>query len=295
MSISARTEAAAVLGDPVGHSLSPRLHNAAYAALGLDWAYLAFAVPLSGFQAAFEGARALGFRGLSITMPHKEQAATLANRRSQTARRLGAANTITFENGEAVADSTDGAGLLADLREALGFEPAGKRCGVIGAGGAARAVVLALSEAGATEVLVVNRTPVNAFRAAAVARGRARVARADELDSAELVVQATPSELATPDANGATPSGPPRTRPAGWPAGADPSRLGSGQLAVDLVYHPLRTAWLEEAARCGATVRNGLGMLVQQAGLQVTRWTGEPAPLPAMWSAISDVSGETEA
>ncbi len=280
MRLSASTEVAGVIGTPIRHSLSPALHNAAYGALGLDWAVLAFDVPSTHFASALEGANALGLKGLSVTMPHKEQAAKLATKRSVISRRLGAANTITFESREILADSTDGQGLLEDLRDGLGFDPAGKRCGVIGAGGAARAAILALAEAGAEEVLVVNRTPVRAFRAAALAMSRGRVARPEELDSVDLVIQATPAGMESQSDKGLR-----RGQPE-WPAGADPGRLGSGQLAVDLVYHPAVTAWLAEASRCGATTRNGLGMLVHQAALQVSRWTGQTAPLDAMWAAV---------
>jgi shikimate dehydrogenase len=270
--IGAGTELVGVIGSPVRHSLSPALHNAAYQALGLDWAYLAFEVAAGDFEAAVAGAAALGLGGLSVTMPHKDAAAAVAARRSPTVRRLGAANTLTFVAGEIRAESTDGAGLLDDLREA-GFDPQGKRCGVIGAGGAARAAILALAGAGAEEVLVVNRTAVRAFRAAALAGRAGRVAKAEELDSAELVVQATPAEMLAEKSS--------------WPAGADPSRLGGGQLALDLVYAPAETHWLAEAERSGATTRNGLGTLLHQAAHQVTLWTGEDAPIEAMRAALA--------
>lgn len=278
--ITSATELAGVVGHPARHSLSPALHNAAYAALRVDWAYLAFEVNPPDFAAAVAGARALGARGLSVTMPFKEEAAALASRRSSTVRRLGAANTLTFEKNEVVADSTDGAGFVADLAKALRFDPNGRRCAVIGAGGAARAVILALAEAGASEVLVANRTPVRAFRASALAPGVARVVRADELASAELVVQATPAGMAGTGE-------PAEGEGSGWPVGFDPSRLSAGQFAVDLVYHPEETAWLRAAAAGGATTRNGLGLLVHQAALQVERWTGRAAPLVAMWAAVS--------
>ncbi len=276
MRLSARTELAGVVGSPVRHSLSPVLHNAAYEALGLDWAYLAFEVAPGDLGAAVRGATALGLRGLSVTTPHKDEAAALADHRSPAVRRLGAANTLTFSGGGTAADSTDGAGLLADLSESLGFDPAGSRCAVIGAGGAARAVVLALAEAGAAEVLVVNRTPLRAFRAASLAPGVGRMAKPDELDAADLVVQATPSGMLGAD-----------RQEQAWPAGVDPSRLGSGQIVVDLVYDPAETAFLRQAARFGAVTRNGLGMLVHQAALQVALWTGEHPPLRAMWAAVS--------
>lgn len=261
---------AGLVGHPVEHSLSPLLHEAAYRALGLDACYHAFDVAPGGLPAAVAGARALGLKGLSVTMPHKEEAARLASRRSQSARRLGACNTLVFDGGETKAESTDGEGFLRDLEEA-GFDPAGKPCAVIGAGGAARAIVLSLSEAGARQVLVVNRTPLNAFRAAAVARGRARVARPEEIESAELVVQATSLGM-----EGSEPGLLP----------ADPHHVGSGQLVVDLVYSPPETEFLAEAARNGARTRNGLGMLVRQAALQVGLFTGEDAPLEAMWQEV---------
>jgi shikimate dehydrogenase len=281
--ISTATVFAGLIGRPVRHSLSPRLHNAAFEALGLDWAYLGFDVEPARLKEAVAGAAALGMRGLSVTMPHKEEAARLAERRSRTVRRLAAANTLTFEDDGVHAESTDGEGFLRDLSSALAFEPDGRRCAVVGAGGAARAVILALVEAGAREVLVIDRTAARAFRAAALAGSKGRIARAEDLDSADLVVQATPFGMA---GTGEEPL-PGRERP-DWPAGADPGRLGAGQIAVDLIYEPRETDWLREAAQCGAATRNGLGMLVQQAALQVTRWTGQEAPLEAMWAAVDE-------
>ncbi len=281
MKLSGATRLCGVAGNPVRHSLSPALHNAAYEALGIDWVYLPFEVPSGDFAAAMAGARALGLRGLSVTMPYKEQAAALADRRSLTARRLGAANTLTFENGEVRADSTDGAGLLNDLRDELGYEVEGRSCGVIGAGGAARSVILALAEAGAAEILVVNRTAVRAFKAATLAPAVGRVARPEELAAVELIVQATPFGMGRgggDDADGE----------AAWPAGFDPAMLGPGQLALDLVYHPARTRWLARAAETGASTRNGLGMLVHQAAIQVERFTGAAAPTEAMWAAVRE-------
>jgi shikimate dehydrogenase len=231
----------------------------------------------SSIEAAVEGASALGLIGLSVTMPHKEAAARLATRRSPMVRRLGAANTLTFLGRRVVADNTDGAGLIADLREGVPFEPSDRRCAVIGAGGAARAAIVALAEAGAREVLVVNRTPARAFQAATLVPGRGRVARPEELDAADLIVNATPMGMLADGGRG------------GMSANellVDSSRFGSGQLVVDLVYDPPVTEWLAQAASNGARVRGGLGMLVHQAGLQVEIWTGSRAPLGEMWQAV---------
>jgi len=189
---SPRTLVAGVVGFPVRHSLSPRLQNAAYAAMGLDWCYLAFEVPPGSLERAVSGAAALGLRGLSVTMPHKDAAARLATRHSRQVRRLGAANTLIFEPDGVRAESCDGDGLLDDLREGAGFDPDGRRCGVIGAGGAGRAAVLALAEAGAAEIVVVNRTATRAWKSVSLAPRVAHVGRPEELKAMDLVVQATP-------------------------------------------------------------------------------------------------------
>lgn len=290
---AATTLVAGVIGDPVRHSLSPSLHNAAYAALGLDWAYAAFPVAPGDVPDAIAGALALGLRGLSVTTPHKEAAAAAADGRSSLVVRLGAANTIRFRDHLALAESTDGVGLLDDL-SAAGFDPAGERVAVIGAGGAARAAVLALAEAGAAEVVVVNRNRANAEAAAALAGDVGRTGALEELAEAALVVQATPLGMA---------------RRRGEAAAGDDSlaaslafgeRVAKGQLAYDLIYDPPETPFLATAAANGATVRNGLGMLVHQAAHQFVLFTGEPAPLPAMWAALGgeppkDVTGDQDA
>jgi shikimate dehydrogenase len=192
---SPRSVIAGVVGFPVRHSLSPRLHNAAYAAMGLDWCYLAFEVAPGSLERAIAGAAALGLRGLSVTMPHKDAAARLATRHSRQVRRLGAANTLVFEPGATRAESCDGDGLLDDLRQGADFDPRGRRCGVIGAGGAGRATVLALAEAGAAEIVVVNRTATRAWKSVALAPRVAHVGRPEELKGMDLVVQATPTGM----------------------------------------------------------------------------------------------------
>ncbi len=277
---SGRTAVAGVVGDPVAQSLSPALHNAAFAALGLDWVYVAFPVSERDAPVAFAGAVALGVRGLSVTMPHKRAAAESAARRSEEVELLGAANTIVVESGTSVAHTTDGAGLLADLRESEGFDASGRRCVVVGAGGAARAVVLSLARAGASSVVVVNRTHDRAEVAAALAGRAGRVGGVESVDAAELVVNATPVGMS---------AGAGSSRDGGLvPSLLDDvaARLSGGQLAVDLVYAPARTPFLLEAERRGAAVRSGLGMLVHQAALQLALWTGEVAPLDAMWRAV---------
>ncbi|MGD1012219.1 MAG: shikimate dehydrogenase [Acidimicrobiales bacterium] len=293
-----------VVGFPVRHSLSPVLHNAALAALGIDWGYVAFEVPETAFEAAVAGAVALGLRGLSVTMPHKDSAARLATRRSRTVRRLGAANTLTFEPGAVLAESFDGRGLLDDLRSGVGFDPAGRRCGVIGSGGAGRSAVLALAEAGAAEIVIVNRTVASAWRSVALAPNIVRVGRPDELAGMDLVVQATPAAMGSPaqlehedgpeqrghsgkqDRGRVALKGEPAEGRPEVVAGVDPAWFGPGQVIFDVIYDPPLTPFLAAAAKRGATVRNGLGMLVSQAALQIRLWTGLEAPLGVMWAAV---------
>jgi shikimate dehydrogenase len=272
-----------VIGSPVRHSLSPVLHNAAFAALDLNWVSLAFEVAPGRAAAALDGARALGLAGLSVTMPHKAEVAALVDTGTEVAARLGAVNCVINHEGLLQGANTDGQGFLASLERAAGFEPAGKRCLVIGAGGAARAVAYALGEAGAAEVVVVNRTPARAAEVAALAgvAGRA-LAEADvaqtevEAAQADLVVNATPVGMA-----GAGPADAAEQ----WLV--PPVLLHAGQVVTDLVYAPRRTAWLVAAADAGATTVGGLGMLVHQAAAQVELWTGQEAPVDVMWRAAT--------
>ena len=272
---SAASRVVGVMGDPIAHSLSPRLHNAAFAALGLDWVSVGFPVLEGAVPEAMTGMRALGIAGLSVTMPHKEAVAALVDRVSPVAGRLGAVNCVLWEGHDLVGENTDGAGFVASLRRGADFDPSGKRCLVVGAGGAARAVILALASAGAAEVVVVNRTASRATAAAALAGTRGRVGSPDYAGMADLVVDATPTGM--------------RGSPAAQePPMIDAKNLGAGQVVSDLVYHPLVTPWLAAAAGQGAAVVGGLGMLVHQAAFQLERWTGEPAPVEAMWTAVHE-------
>jgi shikimate dehydrogenase len=273
------------MGDPVAHSLSPKLHNAAFGELGLDWVSVGFRVPDGSAPEALVGIRSLDVRGLSVTMPHKAAVAALVDRRTDLAERLGAVNCVSNRDGVLTGDSTDGAGLVAALRRGGRFDPSGQACMVIGAGGAARAVVEALAGAGASDVVVVNRTRARAESAAELAGAVGRVGEVSDASGCRLVVKATPVGMASLQAELATSEG---GTGSGWLV--DPSLLGPGQMAVDLVYHPAETIWLAGARQAGAEVMNGLGMLVHQAALQIEWWTGETVPLDAMWRSVADTS-----
>ncbi len=273
--LSAATSVVGVIGDPVAHSLSPLLHNTAFAELGLDWVSVGFPVAAGRAAQALAGARALGVRGLSVTMPHKDAVADLVERRSPLADRLGAVNCVVFGDGPSLGDNTDGPGLVAALRHGHRFDPDGRRCLVVGAGGAARAVIAGLADAGASEVVVVNRSPDRAALAAALAGPAGRLGAPADAADCQLVVNATPLGMAGTGGD----------RAGEWPI--DPALLVEGQLVVDLVYDPPVTNWLRAAGERGAEVSNGLGMLVHQAALQLAAWTGVEAPVGAMWRAVS--------
>lgn len=266
---SGATRVAGVIGDPVRHSLSPAIHNAAFAETNLDWVFVAFPVPAGEARVALDGVRALGIDGLSVTMPHKEAVAGAVDRLAPTARALGAVNTVVREGSELVGHNTDGDGFLDALRADEGFDAAGTRCAVLGAGGAARAVVLALSRAGAADIAIVNRTEANAARAAVLGGPCARVAAVDAVRDADLVVNATPIGMPS------LAVGSPLT----------PEQLRAGQLVVDLIYVPPVTPLMDAAKVAGAHAVSGLGMLVHQAAHAFRLWTGHDAPLPAMSAA----------
>lgn len=248
------------------------MHNAAFEALGLDWAYLAFDVAPGEVGRALAGARALGLAGLSVTIPHKEAAAASVDRLSPLAEALGAVNTVVFDPGGTLrGENTDGPGFMEALRADEGFDPVGRRALVVGAGGAARAVVKALADAGTAEIVVVNRTAERAEAVAALAPGCARVGVAADAGECDLVVNATPLGMVGGGAEGSSPM-----------RDAD---LGPGQLVVDLVPNPAITPLVEQARARGAVAVNGLGMLVHQAALAFRLWTGSGPPVAAMSAA----------
>lgn len=267
---------AAVIGAPVGHSLSPAIHNAAFRAAGLPWVFVAWEVPEGYAPEALESMERFGVAGLSVTMPHKSAVAQALDSLAEEAEILGAVNCVVREaeaDGETklIGHNTDGYGIIASLREDAGFNAEGADCLVLGAGGAARAAVLALANAGAALVAVANRTPERAEQAAALAGDKGEVVPADAAGEFDLVVNATP--LGMGELKDETPVSPMLLRPE--------------QTVLDLIYNPAETAFLVQARDKGVSAHNGLGMLIHQAARAFELWTSQPAPLEAMTSAVS--------
>ena len=259
-----------VCGWPVAHSRSPQMHNAALAAVGLqDWRYLRLPLPPELFAETVRALPAAGFRGVNVTIPHKHAALAIADRASDAARAIGAANTLTFVEGAIEADNTDAPGLLA----ALGESPAGRTALVLGAGGAGRAAAWALTTAGAAEVAIWNRTPERARALAAELGARA----VEAPGAADIVVNCTSVGLHDPEATFKA-----------LPVEAD--ELGAGSLVVDMVYRAGGTRFLEAARTRGARVIDGLEILVAQGAASFERWTGLEAPREAMRDAATTIA-----
>jgi shikimate dehydrogenase len=263
-----------VCGWPVAHSRSPAMHEAALAAAGLEgWSFQKLPIPPELFAETVRALPAAGFRGVSVTIPHKEAALALADAASVAAREIGAANMLSFERDGAIhADNTDAPGLIEALA-AAGWDPAGRAALVLGAGGAARAVVWALLRAGAARVEVWNRTPERA-RILADQLGAWAVGAPSEL---EIVVNCTSVGLADPDATFKA-----------LPLQAD--SLGAGSCVVDMVYRDGGTRLLEAARTRGADVIDGLEILVAQGAASFERWTGRTAPRQAMRAAVGAIA-----
>jgi shikimate dehydrogenase len=265
--ITAATRVVGVIGDPVVHSRSPAMLNAAFEALAVDWVYVAFPVPRSEGAAAVRAVGTLGLAGLNVTMPHKADAAAACDDLAPEAATLGAVNTVVNTGGALVGYSTDGDGFLRALDDE-GVAVSGRRCLVIGAGGAARAITHALGRAGAV-VSVAARRQDAARSAAALAPDAVGVGLDGfELEEFDVLVNATPLGMH------------------GESAPFDAARLHAGQFVYDTVY-PVETPLLREARAHGARAAGGLGMLVHQGALAFSLWTGAAPPVDIMRAAAS--------
>ena len=278
--ISGATHVAGIIGWPVDHSLSPTIHNAAFAAAGLDWTYVPLPVPPRALAEALTGLVSLGFRGVNVTMPHKTETADLLADLSEDARLLRAVNTIVVGGGELEGHNTDAPGFDRFLRRDAGFDPAGATALLYGAGGAARACALALARGGVAQLSVAARDETRAAPLVSIVEGfgvPVAVMRPGEVDqlTPDLVVNATP--VGSPGAEPVHPALP---------------RLGAGVLVVDLLYDPPTTDLQRRAREAGAVTFGGLGHLLEQAALSFELWTGTPAPLEVMSAAALAILSE---
>ncbi len=271
-----------VLGWPVGHSRSPAIHNAALAAMGLlDWRYQLLPVPPELFAETTRGLAHAGFLGANVTIPHKEAALAVADRASEAATEIGAANTLTFaQDGSISAENTDAPGLIS----ALGLAPTGMRALVLGAGGSARAAAWALREGGAADVAIWNRTPERARSLADALRLRA----VPRPEPADLLVNCTSVGLGGAPSTGGESPGLERSATEGCALnqlGLTFDQVGEYAHVIDLVYRPGSTQLLAAARAHGSRAVDGLEVLVAQGALSLESWTGRPVPVEVMRSA----------
>jgi len=278
-----QTTVVGVMGYPIGHSLSPIMHNAAYAAMGLPWVYVPFAAPPAALATALAGLGALGVRGVNVTIPHKQAVIPFMAELTPAAAAVGSVNTVAITPAGLCGHSTDGHGFLRGLTE-RGFPVQGARAVVLGAGGAARAAVGALAGAGVAALTIVARTPARAADLPALAQRLAPahietalaswddVGVRDLLAQAHLLVNATSIGM-TPQHSDEAPV------PADW--------LHPALWVYDLVYTPRRTALLRAAAARGCPVIDGVAMLVYQGAEAIAFWSGRPAPVTIMEAALA--------
>ena len=268
--VQGSTKTVGIIGWPVGHSLSPAIHNAAFEAMNLNWIYVPLPVEPGRLHEALSGLGPLGFAGANITMPHKSEAAAIADILSEDSQRLGAVNTMVVEAGRLRGHDTDVPGFDRFLRLDAGFDPDGRSALIFGAGGAARACALALARAGLGELTVAVRDVAHAGLLRNALDGFQTEVSVIEFDGAasgrfDLVVNATPL-----GARGEELPAPP---------------LGPHTLVVDLLYKPALTPIQAAARAAGAVAFGGLGLLLNQAALSFELWTGQQPPLDVMSAA----------
>ena len=274
MDISGTTRICGVIGDPIEHSLSPIMHNAAFNALKLDYAFLAFKVKPAEVENAVNGMRALNILGLNVTMPHKKAVINYLDEVDETAKFVGAVNTIHNKNGKLLGFNTDGVGALKALKE-NGVNPHGKRVLLLGSGGAARAIAYALVQE-ADELVVLNRTVEQAkelasllkrtFNKKSVANSLSPKVIQDNLRDSDILVNATSVGM-KPNANQSLIS---------------PELLKPDLAVMDIVYNPIEPKLAKEAKAAGAKVISGVEMLIYQGAASFEIWTGCKAPVEVM-------------
>ncbi len=277
MNISGKTHACGVIGDPIEHSLSPIIHNAAFSSLKLDFAYLAFKVKPAEVGNAIAGMRALDIVGLNVTMPHKEAVIKYLDQIDETAKFLNAVNTIYNKDGKLFGYNTDGIGALKALKE-NGANPKGKRVLLLGSGGAARAIAYSLTKE-VDELVVLNRTVSEAKELASLLKktlGKKVVA--DELLACTIKEQLADSDILI------------NATSVGMKPNANQSLVESEWFkpdltVMDIVYNPIETKLDKDAKSAGAKVVSGLEMLIYQGAASFEIWTKKPAPVKVMREA----------
>ena len=274
MNISGKTKICGLIGDPVEHTMSPAMHNAAFKKLGLDYAYIAFRAKGTELDKAIAGMRALNMRGLNVTIPHKVAVMKLLDKLDPLAEKIGAVNTIVNDDGVLTGYNTDATGFLQPPLE-KGIEPEEKVIAILGAGGASRGISSILAEHGA-RLVILNRNLERAEHLARqVFKNTGKTVTVAELSAANLEQTIGKADiLINATSVGMTPGSDETPVPA--------NLLRRGLVVYDIVYNPVETRLLREAKAAGAETISGLDMLVWQGALAFEKWTGQKAPVKLM-------------
>lgn len=286
--VDSRTVLYCVIGDPIHHSKSPLMLNRAFRETGENGIYTAFHITGDRLGAFIQGVRAMGIRGVNVTIPHKVEIMSHLDEIDASARALGAVNTIVNDNGRLIGYNTDGIGYVRSLKEEAVADLAGKRIVLLGAGGAARGIVYALAAERPATITIVNRTIDRAEELAASVSGHTglkdvRAVGAFGLEmacrQADVVINTTSIGMS------------PQTE--GLPMDINVSWLKTEAVASEIIYNPLKTRFLREAEAAGRRVHGGLGMFIYQGAYAFEYWTGKPAPVPAMRETVLEALGYT--
>ncbi len=281
-SIDAKTKVCGIFGHPVGHSLSPEIHNAAFEARHLPFVYVAHDVEPGHLLRALDGIRVMGYRGLSITIPHKVTALEGMDEVDETARIIGCINTVVNEDGRLYGSNSDGLGALAALREA-GADPEGSRTLVLGSGGAARAIAVTISREAPPEslaILGVDKQELELLANDVQQKGKSHVSWSEvtpaslreELELADILLHCSPVGMHPREDQSLVP----------------PELLGDGLVVFDAVYNPRRTKLIQDAENAGCKTVLGLEMFLGQAYIQFELWTGQQAPRGVMRQIVEE-------
>lgn len=277
--ITGKTKKIGIIGWPVGHSQSPAIQNAAFKAAGLDYVYVPLPVKPDQLEAAVEGLEALGFAGANVTIPHKVDIMKYLDRLDVSATEMGAVNTIVIREGTCIGYNTDGAGFIKALL-AKGVNPSGKKVMILGAGGAARAVVCGLLQQAAESIIICARNQEKAMQFVKLFSDSDKVAFclwqqgrefSEQLSTCDILVNCTSLGMSPkPDAQ----------------PFVDWQTISKPIVVCDLVYNPLETVFLKTAASLGHSIVTGDGMLIEQGALAFSLWTGCEAPVAVMYQSF---------
>lgn len=280
MRIDGETKVVGLIGYPIGHTLSPTMHNRAFEYLDLNYIYLPFPVEENNLKGALRALPALGIVGANVTLPYKEKVLAYLDEVTEEVELTGAVNTILVKENRLIGYNTDGKGFVAFLRKGAGIDPRGKRVVIIGAGGAGRAVSIQLAKEGMERIALFDIVFDKAQDLAShiekyISKVKATALREEglekEIRGADILINATPVGIKPDD-----------------PPPIDPKLLHPNLLVYDLIYNPPKTRLLSEAEEIGAKTLNGMGMLLYQGALAFTIWTGKEAPIEVMARALEE-------